>query len=403
MLSKTKISICVPVYNTEKYLFLCLESIAKQVSKENQFKIEVIVVDDSGMNNARLEDSHIKYENDNNTKHINDNVQVYNNNVCETLFIERCKATCLPTGRTKQSSAQQIIKMFKKVYKKQKISVKFIAHEENKGLIETRRTALYESSGEYIMFVDSDDFLPNDSIKTLFEVAQKTDADIVQGKTNICWKKEGRCGDSSPLEGEVENATRLERGEGFPPLLKNRINEMNKKSNSVFVGELFENQIFDAFLFEGKISGFLWGKIFTRKICLEAFSQIPPTYCTFGEDFLTFFFLSRFAKKYVGIENIVYNYFIDSGISSNKKIESLEEWQKICSTASVFTILFSWIDENQDKITKNEVDKVRELCIFYAKNNLAQLKKAVATELQGDAYKMLCDFWGENMIKKVDL
>lgn len=363
MLYKTKISICIPVYNTEKYLFLCLESIAKQISKENQFKIEIIVVDDSSI----LEDSHIKHENDG------------------------------------LETAEKIVKDFRKKNKKQKISVKFIAHERNKGLVEARRTAIYESSGDYIMFVDSDDFLPNDSIKPLFEVAQKTGADIVQGKTNICWKKEGRCGDSSSLEGEVENATRLERGEGFPPLLKNRFNEMNEKANSVFIGELFENQVFEAFLLEGKISGFLWGKIFTRKICFEAFSQIPPTYCTFGEDFLTFFFLSHFAKKYVGIENYVYNYFIDSGISSNKKIESLEEWQKICSTASVFTILFSWIKENRDKITEEEANKVRDLCILYAKNNLAQLKKAVVTELQEDAYKMLCDFWGENMIKKVDL
>lgn len=372
--STPKISICIPVCGTEKFLPECIESISSQDFEG----IEIVVVDD-----GNEKDSRVKHGNDSNYKHWNDKNNKLGNNNFETV--------------------QQIVKVFKKIHKKQKISIKFIKHEKNKGLVESRRSALYEATGKYVMFVDSDDTLPENAIASLFATAEKTSADIVQGKANICWKKEGRCGDSSPLEGEVENAVRLERGEDFPPLLKNRINEMNKKANSVFIGELNDRQIFEAFLLEGRISGFLWGKLFTKELCLEAFSQIPPTYCIFGEDFLTFFFLSHFAKKYVGIENVVYNYNVNTGISSNKMINSIEEWQKVCSTASVFTILFSWIKENRDKISEEEADKVREMCIWYAKNNLAQLKKAVATELQEEAYKMLCDFWGENMIKKVDL
>lgn len=326
---REKVSICIPVFGNAHLLSLCLESIAMQ----NDTEIEVIIVDDGSVNCA----------------------------------------------------SKQIVSEFKKSHKKQKISVKFVQHEKNKGTLEARRTALYESTGDFIMFVDSDDTLPLGSVKALFSVATQSGADIVQGKATV--------------------------------VSKNVYFANEKKANNIFVGELLERDIFDGFLLRANHSGFLWGKMFTRKLCLKAFENIPFTYCIFGEDFLTYFFLSLFAKKYVGIENIVYNYNAESGISSTKKIDSLEEWQKVCSTASVFTILFSWIEEHKNcnaeksniessgeitEITEEEIDKVREVSKWYAKNNLLQLKNSVLPELQKEAYIMLCDFWGQNMIKKVE-
>lgn len=321
------ISICIPVCGTEKYLGDCLESIASQ----DFDGIEIIIVDDSP---------------------------------------------------TKSEGALKIVKRFKKNHKKQKLSVRLIAHRKNKGLVEARRTALYETKGEYIMFVDSDDSLPANAVKSLFEAAKKSGADIVHGKANICVK-----------DSTTQNIQSL----------KNRIDDMSKKAGKNYSGELLNRQIFDGFLIKENHSGFLWGKIFKRELCLDAFNIIPPVYCIFGEDFLTYFFLSYFAKKYIGIENNVYNYFINTGISSNKKIDSLEEWQKVCSTASVFTILLSWADEaaEHSPLDEDEIKKIREVCRWYVTNNLAQLERSVAPELQEKALKMLCDFWGEKMITKM--
>lgn len=333
-----KVSVCIPVCGTEKYLAECLESVAAQ----DFYGTEILIVDDSG----------------------------------------------------KAGEAEKIAKEFRKKNKKRKISVKFIAHAENKGLVEARRTAIYEASGDFIMFLDSDDVLPADAIKTLFSTAERTKADIVHGKANVCFKE-------GSVEAEFASQTSRDSSpqqEAFPPQSKKRFEEMREKAEKVFDGELFGRQIFDGFLTGINHSAFLWGKIFTRELCLEAFSRIPPVYCVFGEDFLTYFFLSLLAQKYVGIAEKVYNYFADTGISSSRKINSLDEWRKVCSTASVFTILLSWIEENAGEISNEEADKVREMCRWYAANNLGQLEKAVAPELQEEARRMLCDYWGEEMI-----
>ena len=341
-----KVSICIPVCKTEKYLNSCLESIANQDFKN----IEIIIVDDN-----------------------------------DKSYFESLKS----------ESSLKIVKNFKKNHKKEKINIKFIKHENNKGLVEARRSAVYEATGKYIMFLDSDDSLPENSINVLVCEAENSNADIVNGKANVCFATENL--------------------DSIPEKEKNHLKTIEKKANRVFLGTLLEKQIFDGFLLESNHSGFLWGKIFKRELCLEVFNIIPPVFCTFGEDFLTYFFLSLFAKKYRGIEEKVYNYYINTGISSNKKIDSLEEWEKVCSTASVFTILFSWISEEGrcgetsllevegfPFLKNEEIQKVRDFARFYAANNLAQLKKAVVPELQNEAYKKLCDFWGENMIKRIE-
>lgn len=350
-----KVSVLIPVYGTERYFAKCLESVAAQDFEG----IEIIAVDDG--------------------------------------------SPVSPAG-----SAEKIVKDFKKRHKKQISGIKLIKHGTNRGLVEARRTALYEASGDYIMFVDSDDILPCGAVKALFEAAEQTDADIVQGRIKVY--AEGNfevefasqaSRDSSLLEGVAENEERLERGEGFPLSLKKRIDDMDKKANKVFSGTLEDRAILDGFLVNANHCGFLWGKIFTRKLCLEAFEQIPPVWCTMGEDFLTYFFLALFANKYAGIEETVYCYNADTGISSDKTIWALEEWEKVCSTAGVFTVLLSWIEENTGKITDEQADSVRGMCRWYAANNLAQLESAVVPKLRQDAYRMLCDYWGENMIEGV--
>lgn len=332
-----KVSVCIPVFGTEKSLASCLESVASQ----NFDGTEIIVVDDgSFVKSAKFENNKIKM------------------------------------------SAQKIVKDFKKNHKNQHLNIKFIQHEKNKGLVEARRSAVYEAEGEYILFVDSDDTLSENAINTLLETSQKSGADIVQGKANVC------------LE-DFKNSADFE-------INQKRFDDMNKKSNCVFLGELFAREIFDGFLLEANHSGFLWGKLFKRELLLEVFDKIPPTFCVFAEDFLTYFFISLFAKKYFGIEEKVYNYFVNTGISSSKKIESLEEWQKVCSTASVFTILFSWIEENPH-LTQEEILSVKNMCKYYAKNNLLQLEKCVVPQIQDEAKKMLCEFWGEKIIKSLEM
>ena len=67
-------------------------------------------------------------------------------------------------------------------------------------------------------------------------------------------------------------------------------------------------------------------------LCYEkAFESIPHIECNMAEDFLISFFTTFYAEKYVGIENLVYQYRAQSGMSSKRKIDSLKKIRMVCS------------------------------------------------------------------------
>lgn len=113
-----KVSVIVPVYNGKKYINKCINSILRQTFKD----IEIILVDDGSTDN--------------------------------TLNIL-------------------------KEYEKRFQNVKVIS-SINLGAGGARNIGLDASHGEYILFVDADDFLREDMIEVLYKNAVSNDADIVR-------------------------------------------------------------------------------------------------------------------------------------------------------------------------------------------------------------------------------
>ena len=113
----TAVSIIIPVYNVEKYLEKCLDSALSQSLKD----IEIVLVNDG----------------------------------------------------SKDSSPQICEK-----YANNDTRIKLI-HQENAGLSAARNTGLANSSGEYILFLDSDDYICSDACEKLYEAAKELDCDIV--------------------------------------------------------------------------------------------------------------------------------------------------------------------------------------------------------------------------------
>lgn len=62
-----------------------------------------------------------------------------------------------------------------------------IINKENEGLILTRKRGMLEASGEYIFFLDSDDYLPEDSISNIVACLEKTSADVIIGRMTYFW------------------------------------------------------------------------------------------------------------------------------------------------------------------------------------------------------------------------
>ncbi|MBQ8665555.1 MAG: glycosyltransferase family 2 protein [Lachnospiraceae bacterium] len=111
------VSIIVPVYMTEQYIDKCLKSLVQQTYSN----IEIICVDDCTSDNS--------------------------------IDIVR-------------------------EYMKSDSRIQLVRHEINSGLAEARNTGLAHSKGEYIVFVDSDDWVCRDYIEKLYELTLKYDADI---------------------------------------------------------------------------------------------------------------------------------------------------------------------------------------------------------------------------------
>lgn len=129
-MQQPKISVIVPVYNTEKYLRKCLDSLIVQTLEE----LEIIAVDD---------------------------------------------------GSTDQSG--MILDEYQKNYP-QKMKV---VHKENGGQASARNLAIGLCNGEYIGFLDSDDFVKNDMFAKMYQKAISGNADYVAcGYTDIMYAKE---------------------------------------------------------------------------------------------------------------------------------------------------------------------------------------------------------------------
>ncbi len=115
-----KLSIIIPFYNVEKYIGECLDSVYHQDVPEDEY--EVICVNDCSPDHSR--DITLQYQ----QKHSN------------LILIE---------------------------------------HEKNKMLGAARNTGLKAARGEYVWFIDSDDYIVNNVLGTIFSILNKNKVDII--------------------------------------------------------------------------------------------------------------------------------------------------------------------------------------------------------------------------------
>ncbi len=142
------ISVVVPVYDTEKYLDRCIESLFRQTYTN----LEILLVDDGS------------------------------------------------PGQVREMAAQ---------YGKQDRRVRLISHKINRGLFQARLTGAAAAKGEFLAFLDSDDYVSSDYYHTLLDAAVCRNADIAVGNTvhetaegkyvrnlhNACFRFDSICGE----------------------------------------------------------------------------------------------------------------------------------------------------------------------------------------------------------------
>lgn len=352
------ISVCIPVYDTEPLLAQCLRSVIAQDFPD----FEVVLVSDA----SRGKDE---------------------------------------KGRT----AKKIVKIMQKECDKSrslrglpKVPFRFLEHKENRGLIEVRRSLCYEARGFYMTQLDSDDEMVEGALTALYAAATEK-AGVALGDTSVDTSadtpgdREKLLSSSLDIVHGTSTAGYFDESGVFVPLKENRYGK-------IFYGEIEGREIFRRWILNGEFTANTWGKLIKRELWQKAYENIPYTQCNMADDVLLFFFLAQYAKSYKGIPAKVYRYRVNTGMSSRRKIDSLHRWKMICSTASVFSVISTWINENSqtELIMPDEIEQVRKMTRYYLRNNIIQMKEVVVDELKEKARAMLCDYWGTSFVEKME-
>ena len=209
-----KISVIVPVYNTEKYLRQCLDSLRVQAMND----IEFVLIDDGSTDGS---------------------------------------------GRILEEYAS--------------LDSRFrVVSQENRGFAGARNRGLEEATGEFIGFVDSDDWIDPQMYSTLWnEHLRQPDADIVQ------------CAFIHEYPDE-----KISLPAGNSPI-HNRL----KRSGGLFAGA--ESLLLD--------DGTIWNRIYRRSMLTENRIAFDPA-MTFGEDVFFYWTSLISSRKIVAIPQMFYHY-----------------------------------------------------------------------------------------------
>ena len=212
-----KVSLVVAVYNLEKYIVECLESIINQTFKD----VEIICVNDGSKDNS--------------------------------------------LGILEE-------------YAKKDSRIKIIT-QINQGSGAARNTGLAAASGDYIQFLDGDDYFEPDMIEKLYNLAKSCNADI-----SAC---------SSRKVDDEGNITET-RNPNSP------INLLKLPFNKPFSYKDFPNDFFDL------LGAVPWNKLYRRQMLLEYGLKFPKLT---GPDDLTFVFMAQAcAEKIIVIDDELINY-----------------------------------------------------------------------------------------------
>ena len=232
-----QVSILVPIFNVEKYIESCVISLLEQTFEN----IEYVFVND-----------------------------------------------CTP------DESIEILKNILEKYPQRKEQAKIIYNTDNKGVGTTRNIAFQNSSGKYILYIDSDDYIEKDMVELLFNKIKNENADIA-----VC-------------------DFFIEQTKGRKIAIDNVYDSKDKNIQSVI---------------EAKFS---FSSLVNKLISAELFAgcQAIPEGMNFGEDRLMMMQLYYYANKIVKVDKALYHYVnntssISHSISEKYFQNTVLRWEMI--------------------------------------------------------------------------
>lgn len=256
------VSVIVPIYNAENSLNKCIDSIVRQ-----RGTIEIILIDDGSTDNS----------------------------------FSICKE-----WENKEDNI-------------------FLYRQENSGVSVARNLGVSKASGQYILFVDADDVLPDNTIVNYMKYDVQR-FDLIIGS----YKEVGRGLKKSVIRNETL---------------------YNAEDITKCFGE------FDTML------NTLWGKLYKKEI-MEQNSLKFEVGCPFGEDHIFNLKYSQYIKQCIVTSDIVYNYTLGGVASSIKYYPDMS----ILNKKLLEEYLFCFCDKNDDYFKRKSRDQFMGSVMHYVSN-----------------------------------
>lgn len=211
-----RVSIIIPVFNGERFLERCLKSVIEQSYKD----IEIIIINDGSTDSTAA--------------------------ICDDLL-----------------ETDQRIK---------------VVHKKNGGVSAARNVGLNLAVGEYIYFVDADDYVLQDGIKSLVNKADENFSDLVVAEYYVASETN-----------------------------KNKVSPLVLKDVNSFLCSILSGENHSA----------LWNKLFRRKLFDNV--RFPEDICYMEDRVLIIEILTSFQPKLEFLKNAVYVYWQDDSSVTNSK------------------------------------------------------------------------------------
>ena len=261
-LNSPKVSLIIPIYNSGKYLRECLESAVRQTLRE----LEIICVDD-----------------------------------CST------------------DGSPDIIREFAS----QDDRITVITMPKNMGAGLSRKAGVETARGEYIMFLDGDDFLTDDACQEAYDAIYNDNSDFLRFGMELY-----------PVEGFAEKDTVRFKNYLRPykePILCTRPGEM---ALCCFVWPRTTHNVCD--------------KIFRMGIVKQAIAYYQNERFDFSEDLYLFFLICCFSLSSTVLDKQLYCYHYGAGITGKNAALATDRFLKAAGSMNIYRLLCKFADERKE-------------------------------------------------------
>ena len=215
-----------------------------------------------------------------------------------------------------------------------------IYHQDNQGVANTRNNLLNKVRGDYVLFVDSDDWIEFDMVEFLVNKASEYKADVAM------------CG--------------------------NVIND-EPLSTSYTEEILFKNEAIERFLYHKELRGSLWNKLIAASLLNNVRFNCR---ISFGEDALFCWHFFQNATKFVMTDKQLYHYrMVETSLShslfGHKKLSGHFVWDQICKETAQWYPKYIYIAEARHCI--EDVLLLRDAAHsgYTNKNDIEMLQKSI--------------------------